>query len=86
MPDGKKKRELAAWFDELRDRVTSLDWTTDIVTEWAEMVNRVKQAGYTIGIMDTMIAATARHHGLIVATRNVLDFQRCGVQVVNPFE
>jgi predicted nucleic acid-binding protein len=33
-----------------------------------------------------MIAATAKHHSLTVATRNVDDFIRCGVPVVNPFE
>jgi predicted nucleic acid-binding protein len=37
----------------------------------------VKRAGFTIGIKDTMIAATAKLHGLIVATRNVDDFTRC---------
>jgi predicted nucleic acid-binding protein len=36
--------------------------------------------------MDTMIAATAKRHNLIVATRNVDDFKRCGVAVLNPFE
>lgn len=51
----------------------------------AEMVNRVKRAGYTVRIMDTMIAASAKAHGLMVATRNVNDFTRCGVPVVNPF-
>ncbi len=34
----------------------------------------------------TMIAASAKHHGLTVATRNVDDFRRCGVRVINPFE
>jgi len=32
-----------------------------------------------------MIAASAQLHGLTVATRNVKDFVRCGVTVVNPF-
>jgi predicted nucleic acid-binding protein len=32
-----------------------------------------------------MIAATALAHGLTVATRNVRDFQRAGVPVVDPF-
>lgn len=35
---------------------------------------------------DAMIAATARVHELIVATRNERDFARLGVQVVNPFK
>jgi predicted nucleic acid-binding protein len=86
LPEGKKKRELVVWFDKVQARMPTLDWTTGIALIWAEMVNRVKKSGYTVGIMDTMIAATAKHHGLTVATRNVDDFTRCGVPVVNPFE
>ncbi len=33
-----------------------------------------------------MIAATARIHNLIVATRNERDFARLGVKMVNPFK
>jgi hypothetical protein len=32
-----------------------------------------------------MIAATAKVHGLTVATRNVADFNALGLAVVNPF-
>ena len=53
---------------------------------WGPLVNQVKASGFTIGIKDTMIAATAKLHGLTVVTRNVDDFTRCGVPVVNPFE
>ncbi len=34
---------------------------------------------------DSMIAATAAVHGLTVATRNVADFEACGVPVFNPW-
>jgi predicted nucleic acid-binding protein len=33
-----------------------------------------------------MIAATALHHDLTLATRNTRDFKRAGVKVLNPFE
>ena len=35
---------------------------------------------------DALIAATALVHGLPVATRNVADFERTGVGVLNPWE
>jgi predicted nucleic acid-binding protein len=35
--------------------------------------------------MDGLIAATARVNGLTVVTRNVKDFERSGVEVLNPF-
>jgi predicted nucleic acid-binding protein len=34
---------------------------------------------------DALIAATALVHGLIVATRNVADFEPTGVRVINPW-
>lgn len=40
----------------------------------------------TLPTTDSLIAATAIVHGLTVATRNVDDFIRSGVSVVNPFE
>jgi predicted nucleic acid-binding protein len=35
---------------------------------------------------DAMIAATALTHKLTVVTRNVNDFERFGVKIINPFE
>lgn len=35
---------------------------------------------------DALIAATALVHGLTVVTRNVADFERIGVGVLNPWE
>jgi predicted nucleic acid-binding protein len=37
-------------------------------------------------IMDALIAATAEVHQLTLVSRNVRDFQRLGVAVLNPFE
>jgi len=36
-------------------------------------------------LADRFIAATARRHGLVVATGNDRDFRRPGVKVFNPF-
>jgi toxin FitB len=35
--------------------------------------------------LDLAIAATALEHGLTVVTRNVSDFERTGVSVLDPF-
>lgn len=35
---------------------------------------------------DAQIASIARTKGLAVATRNVKDFEGCGLEILNPFE
>lgn len=35
---------------------------------------------------DSLIAATAKVHGLTLATRNTADFQAIGISLVNPWE
>jgi predicted nucleic acid-binding protein len=37
-------------------------------------------------VIDGLLAATARVHGLTLATRNVKDVARSGANIVNPFE
>lgn len=41
--------------------------------------------GAPIEVEDAMIAATARAHGAVVATRNTTDFDGCGAMVVDPW-
>jgi predicted nucleic acid-binding protein len=44
-----------------------------------------RQAGRPISQADAQIAAIARSRGAALATRNVLDFGGCGVEVINPW-
>ncbi len=50
--------------------------------EWARLMYKRSDAISD----DAMIAATAIVHRLTVATRNVRDFERLGVEFENPFE
>lgn len=86
LPIGRRRINLEAWFQGLRSRVYCLDWTLEAAVVWGKLANGVRRSGFTVGIKDTMIAATAKSHGLTIATRNVDDFVRCGVSVVNPFD
>jgi predicted nucleic acid-binding protein len=36
-------------------------------------------------VVDGLLAATARVHGLVLVTRNTADFARTGVRLFNPF-
>ena len=41
--------------------------------------------GQPLPVIDGLIAATARVHGMTVVTRNAKDFELAGVQVLDPF-
>lgn len=61
------------------DRILGVDEPTAIL--WANI-----SIPDPLPRFDSLIAATALVHGLTVVTRNVGDFERIGVPVLNPFE
>jgi len=58
----------------------ALPVTKRVSAEWGR-----RPADYPMPVIHSLIAATARAHGLTIATRNVRDYERAGVPVLNPF-
>lgn len=56
-----------------------------VTQAWGEIRGAAMAQGRTLAVIDSMIAATARVHGLTVVTRNTKDFGALGVSVVNPW-
>ncbi|CAN7749361.1 type II toxin-antitoxin system VapC family toxin [Mesorhizobium caraganae] len=81
--DSEKATRLDLWLRELRrdnaDRILAV--TEDVALAWGRIT-----AGRTRGSADTLIAATALVHDLILVTRNVTDFDDTGVTVLNPWD
>lgn len=79
--DTKKAEEIEGWVDQLADSIQVLPMDAVCFREWGRLMNRKPEHL----IEDAMIAATARVHGLTVATRNERDFAAFGVTLLNPF-
>ena len=63
-----------------------LQITEDIMLKWRMLVEEGRKAGHTFSQPDLIIAATAIHHGLTVATRDRSDFDKARVPVFNPWD
>lgn len=82
---GKKRTRLEGWLNDdlymqFFNRIIFFD--LDIVARYGSVMAKAKQAGFSPGVMDTLIAATALANGMIVATLNRKDFERLGVELV----
>jgi toxin FitB len=53
---------------------------------WAKLLANLRRKGRAIPIKDSLIAVTAKQHGLTVVTGNAADFRYAGVPIVNPFK
>lgn len=80
--DPRKATEIEGWINQLADSYQTLPMDTLCFREWGRLMSGKSDQL----IEDAMIAATARVHSLVVATRNERDFLQFKVQVVNPFK
>ena len=85
LPSGKRRDRLQQWFEEVVGRIHCLAWEARTGLRWAELLADLRRSGLSMPVKDSLIAATALAHGLVVATRNVTDFRHAGVEVCDPF-
>jgi predicted nucleic acid-binding protein len=80
--DPARAEAIEAWLDTVANTYDILPLDGVIFRRWAQIMHRRSRDL----IEDAMIASTALVHDLTVVTRNVRDFERLGLTVVNPFE
>lgn len=85
LPAGKRRRRLENWFDQGIARIVCIPWEATTGLRWAQLLAELRKGGQSLPIKDSMIAATALVHDCAVVTRNVRDFRKTGVRVVDPF-
>ena len=87
MANGRRKDMISALIEDViaayADRVLVFDDRCS--REYGEVLRSARDAGAPIDVADAMIAATARAHGMRVATRNTNDFAGAGVPLIDPW-
>lgn len=86
--DPSRRAELNEWLKHkvrpmFEQRVLAI--SEDVMFRWRLTVEDGRKAGHTFSQPDLIIAATAFHHGLTVVTRDVSDYERARVPVLNPW-
>lgn len=89
LPDGQRRWQLHSRFEQFiaqafEERV--LDFTASAARSYAEIMGHRKEMGHPMSLLDGQIAGIAHAHGFTVATRNIKDFENCGLDLINPFE
>jgi predicted nucleic acid-binding protein len=77
-----KAKILEEWLNQIAGLYSVLPMDGNVFRVWAQLMHRQSD---TV-IEDAMIAATALTHRLTVVTRNVKDFKRFNVDILNPFK
>ena len=86
MPSDPRKAALLDWLEiELTGffagRMLAVD--AHVADAWGRFC---AAAGRPVPAIDSLLAATALAHGLTLVTRNLVDFQHAGLQVINPWD
>jgi len=87
LPAGTKKARLSAGIETFRRQFR--ERTIDMDAEIAEISGRLRagetRSGFALQPMDALIAASAITASARLATRNTKDFERLGIELVNPW-
>lgn len=88
LPAGKRRQQLEQAFEamfreDFGGRILAFD--SGCAAHFAAIVAGRRRAGTPVSQFDGQIAAIALSHRLGLATRNVSDFEGCGLAVTNPW-
>ena len=88
LPDGKRRVGLRERFEHFLAQAFAgrvCDFDQAAARSYGEVMGGRREIGRPMSVPDGQIAAIARSRGYAVATRNVADFEDCGLSLVNPF-
>ena len=88
LPDGQRRETLASHLEQFIAQGFSqrtLDFDTRAAVAYGELMANRRHRGKPMSILDGQIAAIAKVHYAALATRNVRDFEDCGIEVIDPW-
>jgi predicted nucleic acid-binding protein len=85
LPASRKRERLRLWLehdlpDWFAERLLPIDM--EVADRWGRLL---AETGRPLPAIDSLLAATALHHGLRFVTRNANDFAFPGLEVVDPW-
>lgn len=88
MDNGRKRDALIDWL--ARDLPQRFEHRIIPVNErvalaWGDLMGEAKRSGRGMSSMDGLIAATAITNDLVLATRNIKDFEGFGIDLIDPW-
>jgi len=89
IPDGARRTRLRHRFEGFLDSAFAgrvLDFGFRPAVVYGEIMSHRRVEGRPMRVPDGQIASIALSRGLKVATRNIRDFEDCGLDLINPFE
>lgn len=89
LPEGRRRDALESWFggsllQRFDGRIVNID--PDIAMAWGDLMAWSRKSGANLQPMDGLIAATSKVREHTLVTRNVRDFNRLGLDLVNPWQ
>jgi len=82
----KPNARVQNWFQEfLKNYCQVLPIIPEIAQRCGEVRGQLRTQGKPRSQADMLIAATAQLHQLTLVTRNIRDFEDCGISLLNPF-
>jgi len=82
---GARRNRLLEWFRVGVKKIHVFDFDAATASMWAQLLAQLRGNGKSMPVKDSMISASAFTHKLTVVTRNIRDFEPCGVNVLDPF-
>lgn len=88
LPVGPKRKALERWLEQVlperfAGRILPVD--APVADWWGRLQAGAGACGRNLPTLDSLLAATALTHGLVLVTRNTADFEPTGAELLDPW-